>query len=54
MAENREVEYIIQELLPALRKYHVKKAVLFGSYAKGNATPNSDTDLLVVGIERHQ
>ena len=32
-----------------LKKYHAEYALLFGSYARGEATPNSDIDLVVVG-----
>lgn len=34
-------------LSPIFKKHHVKYAVLFGSYAKGLATPRSDVDILV-------
>ncbi len=34
-------------LTPVFDAYNVKKAVLFGSYAKGNAVQNSDVDILV-------
>ena len=34
-------------LSPIFAAHGVKKAVLFGSYAKGAATPRSDVDLLV-------
>ena len=38
----------IQSLLrPVFDSYKVKKAVLFGSYAKGMAAKNSDVDILV-------
>lgn len=38
----------IQSLLrPVFDSYRVKKAVLFGSYAKGCADKNSDVDILV-------
>ncbi len=38
----------IQTLLhPIFVSYHVKKAILFGSYAKGNAEVRSDIDILV-------
>lgn len=38
----------IQSLLrPIFNAHHIKKAVLFGSYAKGNAKKNSDVDILV-------
>lgn len=38
---------IKNRLLPIFLQYNVKKAVLFGSYCKGNATRKSDIDLLV-------
>lgn len=34
-------------LSPVFAEYGVKRAVLFGSYAKGVATPLSDVDLVV-------
>ena len=38
----------IQDLLvPIFREYNIRKAVLFGSYAKGSAKDKSDIDLLV-------
>ena len=38
----------IQSLLnPVFSAYHVRKAILFGSYAKGLAQERSDIDLLV-------
>ncbi len=38
----------IQSVLnPVFNKYQIKKATLFGSYAKGLATPKSDIDLLL-------
>lgn len=41
------VSAITSILKPVFDAYHVKKAVLFGSYAKGNASKNSDVDILV-------
>ena len=41
-----ELETIIRELL---RKYHAEYALLFGSYARGEATAASDIDVIVVG-----
>ena len=39
---------MIQEAItPVLKQHGVKKAVLFGSHAKGCARENSDVDLLV-------
>lgn len=38
----------IQMLLqPVFADYKIKKAILFGSYAKGNAKEQSDIDILV-------
>jgi len=34
-------------LRPIFDEYHVNRAVLFGSYAKGCATETSDVDILV-------
>ena len=31
-----------------VRRYHPERIILFGSQARGNATPDSDIDLLVV------
>ena len=36
-----------QRLLPIFTKYGVKRAILFGSYAKGTADEKSDIDMLV-------
>lgn len=37
---------LIKELLC---KYHAEYAILFGSYARGDADENSDIDIIVVG-----
>lgn len=42
----KELESLIRELL---RKYHADYALLFGSYARGDATTESDIDLVVFG-----
>ena len=41
-----ELETAIRALL---KKYHAEYALLFGSYARGEATVSSDIDLVVVG-----
>lgn len=41
------IEEIQKRLLPVLQKNNVKKAILFGSYAKKKAETKSDIDLLV-------
>ena len=44
-------KYTIEEiktiLEPIARKYGVERVYLFGSYARGDATENSDVDLRV-------
>ena len=34
-----------------LKKYYAEYALLFGSYARGEATPESDIDIIIVGGE---
>ena len=34
-----------------LKKYSAEYALLFGSYARGEATPESDIDIIIVGGE---
>lgn len=36
-------------ITPLLRRYNAAYALLFGSYARNEATPQSDIDLIVVG-----
>lgn len=42
-----EVDELRQTLFPLFREFDVKKAILFGSYAKGTPNSQSDIDLLV-------
>lgn len=42
-----EIEDIRRKCAETFRKYDVNYCYLFGSYAKGKATPGSDVDLLV-------
>ena len=39
-----EIKVILQKIL---KDYAVKKAILFGSYAKNTPTPKSDIDLVI-------
>ena len=39
-----EIFAVVRQLL---KKYHAESAILFGSYARGEATKNSDVDLRV-------
>ena len=41
---------IIRECIaPVCKKYPIRRAYLFGSYARGNATEKSDVDLRIEG-----
>lgn len=42
-----EIVKLKEDLTPIFKKYKVKKAILFGSYAKGKANKYSDVDILV-------
>lgn len=42
-------ERISDVLGQLVRRYKAQAAYLFGSYARGEATPDSDVDILVVG-----
>ena len=41
------IEDIKEKLIPVLRNYHVKKAGLFGSAARGELREDSDIDILI-------
>ena len=43
------LEEIIRIIKPLVEKYHFEEKYLFGSYARGEATANSDLDFLVIG-----
>ena len=45
------VEKIKEACGQVLSNYNVQYCILFGSYAKGTATPNSDVDLIVATSE---
>jgi len=42
------VEEIREKILPVCQKYAINEAYLFGSYARGDATEDSDVDLRIV------
>lgn len=42
-------EELIHTVRPLLKKYCAERAVLFGSYAREEATAQSDIDLVVIG-----
>ncbi|MGS2761081.1 type VII toxin-antitoxin system MntA family adenylyltransferase antitoxin [Sinomicrobium sp. M5D2P9] len=41
------IDSIKQLIVPVLKKYNIKRAGIFGSYAKGEASNASDIDILV-------
>jgi uncharacterized protein len=45
--EKMKIEEIKAAIKPILIRHHVKRAGIFGSMAKGNATSKSDIDILV-------
>jgi hypothetical protein len=51
MGKNMGIKEIKKKIIPILRRYGVKKAGIFGSVVRGEATQKSDIDILVE-IER--
>jgi len=41
------IEEIKTYIIPVVEKYPIEKVILFGSYARGDATEKSDVDLIV-------
>jgi hypothetical protein len=44
---SKKIEAIIKKITPVLEKYKVKKASIFGSFARGEEKVGSDLDILV-------
>ena len=44
-----DIEFIKDKIAPIAAKYGVERVYVFGSYARGEATAESDIDLLVFG-----
>ena len=49
MSKEKNIEDIIIIVKPLAKKYNIKEVYLFGSYARNEATSDSDIDLLVYG-----
>lgn len=46
---NQEIHERLKKISERLKKeYHAEKVILFGSHAKGEATEDSDVDILVI------
>ncbi|MBN2380841.1 nucleotidyltransferase family protein [candidate division WOR-3 bacterium] len=41
------IDELKKKILPVLKRYGIRKAAVFGSFARGEDTENSDIDLLV-------
>jgi len=42
-----ELEQYQNAIIPVLKRHLIKRAAIFGSFAKGNNNENSDVDLLI-------
>ena len=52
------LDEIKSNLIPVFKEYNITKAVIFGSYAKSNAVPGDDLDLVLsadrtLGLEEY-
>jgi len=47
LKKNKKIEEIKRKIIPTLKKYNIKKAGIFGSYARGDFKKNSDVDILI-------
>ena len=45
--KKQEIQMIRRRAIPVLRRYHIRRASLFGSFARGEQRKKSDVDLLV-------
>jgi predicted nucleotidyltransferase len=43
-----EINVLKEKFLPIFKKYKIEKAILFGSFARGEATRRSDIDLILI------
>lgn len=49
MRRQNKIQKQIKEMVNRIvKRFHPERIILFGSYARGNAGPDSDVDLLVV------
>lgn len=44
---DKQMEHVKKTIVGVLPKYGIRKAALFGSFARGEATEKSDIDLLI-------
>jgi predicted nucleotidyltransferase len=48
LGDSKEIQRLKNLLLPIFKKSKTKKAVLFGSFAKGTQSRKSDVDLMII------
>ncbi len=53
MESMETAQTISEQIIPILRQHHVEHASLFGSFARGEQTDESDVDLLVEFEEQY-
>jgi hypothetical protein len=47
MKKEQELKEVIEKIVPILKRHNVKRAGIFGSYARCEQTKKSDVDVLV-------
>ncbi len=47
----KEIDKLKQKIVKTLKKYGVKKAAIFGSYARGEQKINSDIDIIIEPVK---
>lgn len=43
-----EINFLKEKLLPICKKHKIKKAILFGSFARNEASRHSDIDIIII------
>ena len=47
MRKNFSFDWVTKKIIPVLKRHAVKRAAIFGSFARGEAKAKSDVDLLI-------
>jgi predicted nucleotidyltransferase len=47
----KEIDKLKPKIVKILKKYGIKKAAIFGSYARGEQKKNSDVDILIEPVK---
>ena len=46
--EHLTIDEVRSRLVPVFRRYNIEKAIVFGSVARGEPSPHSDVDLILI------